>query len=209
MSEADGVEGAPALERRLEPGEAQALELDAGDRLRVVDVAGQQVANLVCYDRDDPKEFLETAFSYSQIRKREQRLTLYSDRGNLMLEAVEDTVGVHNLKGDLCTAGELETRFDVEGAPNCHDALGRALADYDVSEWLPFPAALGKHIEESRTQYELQPAASEPGDRVVLEADTDLVVAVCACPNRWDVRNGFDPSAIDLAVHPGSGGGDD
>lgn len=206
MSEADGVEDRPAFERRLEPGEAQALELDTGDRLRVVDVAGQQVANLVCYDRHDTAEFLETAFSYSQIRKREQRLTLYSDRGNLMLEAVDDTVGVHNLKGDLCTAGEIEKRFDLEGAPNCHDALQRALADYDVSEWLPFPAALFKHIEESRTQYELQPAASEPGDRVVLEAGTDLVVAVCACPNRWDVRNGFDPSPVDLAVHRGSGG---
>lgn len=208
MSAADGIDGRPTFERRLEPGGSLALEVDAGDRLRILDVEGQQVTNLVCYHRHDPAEFLETAFSYSQIRRREQLLTLYSDRGNPMLEAVEDTVGVHNLRGDLCTAGELEKRFDVEDAPNCHDGLERALADYDVPGWLPFPAALFKRVEESRTQYVLQPAASAPGDHVDLEAGMDLVVGLSVCPNRWDVRNGFAPSPVDVTVY-GAGGDDD
>lgn len=208
MTEATDLADQGTLHRNLSPGESIAIELDADQRLRIVDQEGQQITNLVCYNRHAPDEFLETAFSYSQIRNKDQQLSLYSDRGNPMLEATEDTVGVHNLRGDLCTSGEVEKRFDIEDPPNCQDALEDALSDYPLPDWLPFPAGIFKNVEESRNEYRMQPAASGSGDYIDFTSKMDLLVGLCVCPNEWDSRNGFSPSPVTVTVYE-NGGEDD
>lgn len=194
----DGAEA--TFEQRIPAGDAIALEVEAGNHLRIEDVAGEQVATVVCYSRADPTEHLELSFSYSQSRDADSPLELFSDEGNRMMAAVEDTAGTHDFRNDMCTDGELERRFGVEGGPSCHSNLTAALSAYDVPDWLPWGFGVFKSVDDTPPDVEMGRAASEPGDYLELTADMDLIVAVSACPHRWDVRNSYNPTPIDVTV---------
>jgi uncharacterized protein YcgI (DUF1989 family) len=88
----------------IPPREYLALKLERDQVLRIVDVAGQQVTDLVCFARDDLSERLST--NNSMLIQRSWRLTtghaLFSDEGNEMLTTVDDTNGIHHASGGCC-----------------------------------------------------------------------------------------------------------
>ena len=103
--------------RQIQPGDAFAAAVPAGGLVEVVDLEGQQVAELVAFDRADHAERLSLGVTRyeSQSIFLSLGMRLFSSRGRAMLELVEDTVGRHDLLWALPTGPEEPESGD--GAP--------------------------------------------------------------------------------------------
>lgn len=83
----------------IPPKSGYALRLASGQVLRIIDVEGMQVADVVAYAATDPSERLSQAFT--RANNDSAALTvddrLYSNLNAPLLTVVEDTVGVHDI----------------------------------------------------------------------------------------------------------------
>ncbi len=81
--------------------EYASLILHEGETLRIVDLEGKQVADLVALSNADKREKLSCV--YSNVLNGTWKLTkghvLYTNRARPMLSIVEDTVGLHYTGG--------------------------------------------------------------------------------------------------------------
>ena len=113
-----------------------AFELARGRRFRVVDVAGQQVSDLVVFRRDDPGE----RFSPGNTRKLTGRLklgrggVLYSTRCRPLVRITEDTVGEHDFLFSSCSPYDYPLRFALTTShASCLAILAQVLAPHGPS----------------------------------------------------------------------------
>ena len=123
-----------ALDRIVPPGGWLGLIMDPGQTLRIVDLEGKQVVDLVALSADNPLEKLSCV--YSVMLNRTWKLTtdhvLYSNLAQAMFTITEDTVGRHYSGGGFCTAEINRVRYGVEESANCADNFLEALRPYGI-----------------------------------------------------------------------------
>ena len=167
--------------------------------MRIVDVEGKQVPDIVCFNLKDPEEKLSCNNS-RLIQKRWIFSTghiLYSDEGNEMLTIVGDTVGIHHASGGCCNEPANFRRYGQHGTRNCRENLMLASKPLHLTEkdipgaFCPFM----KVIQHDDGRYEIEEPTSKPGDYIDLRADMDLFVAISNCPQDKNPCNGFNPPA--------------
>ena len=92
------------LERIIPAREYTSLILHRGEILRVMDLEGKQVADLVALSTIDKDEKLSCIYSnlLNGTWKLTRGHTLYSNRARPMLSIVEDKVGLHYSGGGFC-----------------------------------------------------------------------------------------------------------
>src|SRR5687768_7746829 len=90
----------------IPPRSGVAFELRRGQRLRVIDPEGEQVADLLAYNRDDVGEVLSSGRSldYASSVFLSVGAALYSNRSRVMLWIVADDVGRHDFLLTPCSA---------------------------------------------------------------------------------------------------------
>ncbi|GAA1538952.1 DUF1989 domain-containing protein [Nocardioides humi] len=183
-----------------------AFVLEAGDVLRVEDLAGQQAADVVLAPLDDPRDWLSCI--YTQLLNRTTRITaghvLYSKRARPLAAVVADTAGVHWFGGGCCSAETNAFRYGAAPGGSCRENLvlslaGRIAGAMDLE--LDACASLFMNIAVAGDGgMEIVAPTSGPGDHVDLRAERDLLVAVSACPQERNPCNGFEPSAVGLST---------
>ena len=93
------------MTNRIPPRSGTAFELKKGQLLTVVDPEGEQVSDLVAYNKDDTREYLSSGRSIDYAGR--MFLTtgdiLYSNRSVPMLRIVEDEVGRHDFSLTPCS----------------------------------------------------------------------------------------------------------
>jgi uncharacterized protein YcgI (DUF1989 family) len=182
-----------------------AFELRAGERIEIVDQAGKQVCDFVAIVQGDPDEYLSPSHTRAVLRSimLGPGADLVSNRRNPLLTLEEDTVGRHDLLYPACDARRYLDDFDLPDHENCRDNLANALAPYGVTiDRVPDPINFFMHATVLRRgQLEVREPLSEAGDRVVLRAKKDLVVAVSACPQDQNPTNGYNPTDLLVRVY--------
>ena len=75
-------------------------------RLKVVDIEGEQVSDLICYNLSDTAEHLSSGrtIDYAEIIYLSKGHSFYSNRSNVMFQIAEDTVGTHDFLLAPCCA---------------------------------------------------------------------------------------------------------
>lgn len=183
-----------------------ALEVRRGQVVRVVDVEGQQVGDLVCFNRDDLGERYspQNTVLFNRTIYPKVGAVLVSERGRPMLRLIADTVGVHDLICGSCSDEYYRTRLDHhEPHRSCRGNLAEAMAPWGVAARdVPFSFNLFM-------RWPVQPdgavvpmaAPSGPGDYVDLRAEMDLVVANSACPSDITPTNAHNPTPMRLVLY--------
>src|SRR5690606_13823434 len=89
---------------RIAPASAKAVVLSTGDVIRVIDVEGSQVADLVAFAKEDHGEYLSQGFTRLMLDRVDVRIgdALVSSSATPLLRVVDDTVGVHDLLFPPC-----------------------------------------------------------------------------------------------------------
>lgn len=171
----------------IAPRSGVAFELLRGQRLTVIDPEGEQVADLLAYAKHDTAEVLSSGRSIDYTGR--IYLTtgdlLYSNRSNVLLEIVEDTVGRHDFLLTPCSA-EMFRIIYGDDVPHrgCFGNLAAALAPYGIAaDSIPtaFNVFMNVPIDANTGKFTVEPPLSRAGDFIVFEARTDLVIGLTAC----------------------------
>jgi uncharacterized protein len=185
--------------------EGRGVRVGAGERFRVIDVAGGQVADTFAFRADDISEYhsAEHTRAYvSRLFPQPGEHFVTNHRRPILLLEEDRSPGIHDM---LCAACDPEryTGLGVEGwHASCQENLQRAMADlgFDRIE-IPQPINLFMNIPV-RDEGELgwEPAPTKPGDSVTLQAVIDCVIVVSACPQDIVSINNNDPTPIAIEL---------
>jgi uncharacterized protein len=192
-------------ELTLKARDGLAVRLDTGQKLRIINLHGTQVVDLWAVDPSDAEHHLSMEHTRVALTKLVPKVgdDLYSSRRRPMLRLARDTSpGVHDT---LMAACDPE-RYRLLGAPaghaSCADNYRQALAAVGIEvERVPAPLNLFMNIpwhEDGRLEF--LPTVARAGDLVELEAVTDVVVVMSACPMDLNPINGRQPADIGIEV---------
>ncbi|MGH7608856.1 MAG: DUF1989 domain-containing protein [Candidatus Dormibacteria bacterium] len=197
---------AGSLEILVAARSARALVVHPGQRLEIVDLEGQQVADLVGFRHQDPTEWLSPSHTRGSLQSLRLRVggTLVSNRRQPLLRVLQDDVGVHDLLFAMCDEARYRVDYGISEHANCRDNLAQALSGWGVASWqLPDPVNV---FQNSPVDAQGGISSAEPrsraGDKLVLEVMADLVLGVSACAQDQNPCNGWNPSPILMRLHP-------
>jgi len=188
----------------VEAGFGWSRVLAPGDRVRFIDLEGQQAIDFLCYNADNPAERYNAADTMKIAGKLwlEKGSKLYSDMGNVLMTIVEDTVGYHDTIAGCCSAESNRVRYAVWPTPNCRDnfivqlskfGLGKKdiVANVNLFMYVPVGADGAMAIADGR---------SRPGDMVELRADMRTLAMISNCPQKYNPASGGNPTPVRVVV---------
>ena len=170
----------------LNPQTGVAFTVQKGQIIRVIDAAGGQVSDLVCFARQDIEEYLASGrtVDYNEKLFLSTGDILYSNRSNPMLTIVEDPVGKHDFLFAPCSREMFRLTYGkTEPHPNCLDNLSSALSQYGVKAFqIPTAFNIFMNVEVSTSgKIMVKPPLSKAGDFIDLKAEMDLIIGITAC----------------------------
>jgi uncharacterized protein len=185
--------------------EGRGTAIRIGDRVRVIDPEGGQVADVFAFCSDDPSEYHSAEHTRVHVDRLfpvvgEQFVT-NRRRPILTLEA-DDSPGVHDM---LCAACDA-TRYHglgVEGwHASCQENLLGVMRELGVDRVeVPQPINLFMNIPISPdAELGWLPAPTRPGDSTTLRAELDCYLVVSACPQDLVQINAGAPGPIRLEI---------
>jgi len=190
----------------IPPGGYIGCELAKGQVLRVTDVEGKQVGDLVAFSRDDPRE----KFWVSNTARLNGTIyltaghTLYSERSRPMLKITASTGNPHDMLAGSCNAEIDKVRYGVDNHRGCVENLVKALEPWLIPrEDVPmsFNIFMNAPVQLDGTYSYVEPE-SVAGSYIEFVVQMDLIVAMSNCPEdlnpvnagklkplRWDVSD--------------------
>ena len=171
----------------IPPRSGVAFELRRGQRLRVIDPQGEQVADLLAYNRADVGEALSSGRSldYAASLFLSTGDALYSNRSRVMLRIVADEVGRHDFLLTPCSAEMFRIIYgDTQPHRGCFGNLAEALAPWGVApDDIPvaFNVFMNVRVDGESGKLRVDPPLSRAGDSTTFAAEMDLVIGLTAC----------------------------
>lgn len=184
---------------KILPRSGVAFELSSGDRLVVIDPKGEQVADLLAFNRHDIREAISSGRTLDYASK--IYLTtgdlLYSNRSNVMLEIVSDDVGRHDFLLTPCSRDTFRIIYgDKNPHRGCFGNLVEVLEPYGImSDDIPvaFNCFMNVTVDNQTGMINVLPPLSKPNDRIVFEAKQDLIIGLTACSAPQSNNGSFKP----------------
>lgn len=173
--------------RVIAPRSGVAFTLKRGEYLKVIDPQGEQVADLVAFNRHDTGEAISSGRSidYASSIYLTTGDPIYSNRSRVMLRIVEDTVGRHDFLLSPCSAEMFRIIYgDTQPHRGCLGNLCEALAPYGIaSDAIPtaFNIFMNVPVDAATGVIRVEPPLSQPGDHILFEAQMDLLIGLTAC----------------------------
>jgi uncharacterized protein YcgI (DUF1989 family) len=190
------------MTQTLKPQTGTAFELFKGQSLRVIDLEGEQVADLVAF-ATDKHEWLSSGRSIDYANR--IYLTtgdvLYSNRSRAMFTILQDDVGRHDF---LLTPCSRETFAIIYGQinyhPSCFENLARHLAPFGVApDSIPTTFNIFMNVEiDAAGKMSILPPRSKAGDAITLRAEIDLIVGLAACSAEQSNNYKFKPIGYEI-----------
>lgn len=193
-------------------GTGWAAELAAGSLIRIVDVEGRQVGDLVLLRASDRTDRL----SVGNTRKMANSLfvstgaVLWSSTYGRLARIEADTVGRHDLIASACTPYDYPIRFGERGVGHrsCLANLTQALEPWAIPEHLvpePMNVFMNQIVRDDGTTEVLEPL-SRSGDHLGLRLLEDCIVALSACPQDLTPCNGWKITDLRVEIEAAATG---
>ncbi len=184
-------------------------EVKKGQTFRIRDNEGNQAADTLFYNADDPSEHYS-----AQDTIREQGniyLTvgskLISDQGNVMLEITADTCGRHDTLGGACAAESNTVRYALEKkhmhscrtswllAIQQHPEYGLQKCDltHNINFFMNVPVTPDGGLT-------FEDGISAAGKYVEMKAMMNILVLISNCPQLNNPCNGYNPTPVDVLI---------
>jgi uncharacterized protein YcgI (DUF1989 family) len=188
---------------RLQPQTGTAFEMRKGSVLRVIDVEGEQVSDLIAF-ADGGDEWLSSGRSidYNSTLSFTTGHVLYSNRSGKMLTILNDTVGRHDFLFAPCSPEMFQTLYGFDAShPSCFGNLANALAAYGIKpDQIPTTFNIFMNVEQSPAgELKVMPPWSRAGDSIELRAEMDLIVGLTACSAELSNNWRFKPIDYEIA----------
>ncbi|MFE1599673.1 DUF1989 domain-containing protein [Methylobacterium sp. ID0610] len=189
----------------IAPRSGVAFTLDKGDRLIVIDPCGEQVADLLAFNRHDVDEVISSGrtLDYASRIYLTTGDPLYSNRSNVLLRIVGDTVGRHDFLLTPCSSDTFRIIYgDEHPHHGCFGNLAAALAPYGIApDRIPvaFNCFMNVTVDGETGILSVEPPRSRAGDTITFEAETDLIIGLTACSALQSNNGSFKPIRYRIA----------
>ena len=180
-----------------------------GQTFRILDLEGNQAADTLFYNADDPAE------RYSAIDTIREQGNIYLTAGskllstqcNEMLEIVADTCGRHDTLGGACATESNTVRYALEKKcmHACRDSWMLAVAEHeefgigkrDITHNIKFFMNVPVTADGQLT---FEDGISDAGKYVEMQALMDVIVLISNCPQLNNPCNAYNPTPIEVLV---------
>lgn len=187
--------GVEIVEDTVVPARAPwSARMEAGDRLRLVDIEGGQAIDFLCFNADDPSERYHAANTMKLQHNIyiEKGAVLRSSRARPMMTLIEDTCGRHDTIWGCCAFELDDVRYGKRNAASCQSNFEKELAKRGVG---------AEHVVPNVNWFMNVPVAqdgaadivlprSQPGDYVDLRADMPVLAVLSNCPQEMNAASG-------------------
>jgi urea carboxylase-associated protein 1 len=201
---------ASAAERSVVPaGDYYIRRILKGQHVRIVDLEGNQAADTLFYNADDPSE------RYSAMDTIREQGNVYLTAGTVLktnanrdlLEIVADTCGRHDTLGGACATESNTVRYSLEKRcmHACRDSWMLAIQEHeefglgkdDITHNINFFMNVPVTAQGGLT---FEDGISAPGKYVELKALMNVIVLISNCPQLNNPCNGYNPTPIEVVV---------
>ncbi len=180
-----------------------------GQTLRILDLEGNQAADTLFFNADDPAE------RYSAIDTIREQGNVYltagtqliSNEGRVLLDIVADTCGRHDTLGGACATESNTVRYALEKKTMhaCRDSWMLAVAEHpefamskrDITHNINFFMNVPITPEGGLT---FADGISDAGKYVELTAKMDVTVLLSNCPQLNNPCNAYNPTPVEVIV---------
>lgn len=180
-----------------------------GQTFRILDSEGNQAADTLFYNADDPSE------RYSAVDTIREQGNVYltagtkliSNENNVMLEIVADTCGRHDTLGGACATESNTIRYslDKKCMHACRDSWMLAIAENeqygmtkrDITHNINFFMNVPVTKDGGLT---FEDGISAPGKYVELKAHMDTIVLMSNCPQLNNPCNAYNPTPVEVII---------
>ncbi|WP_041054191.1 urea amidolyase associated protein UAAP2 [Vibrio owensii] len=199
-----------ALYRDVVPaGDYYMKVVKKGHTVRILDIEGNQAADVLFYNANDPSE------RYSAIDTIREQGNVYlttgtkilSDLGNVMLEIVADTCGRHDTLGGACATESNTVRYSIDKkcmhacrdswllavSENEHFGMSKRDLTHNINFFMNVPVT----AEGGLT---FADGISGAGKYVELKAHMDTIVLMSNCPQLNNPCNAYNPTPVEVLV---------
>jgi len=193
----------------IRAGEYWIDTLRRGQRLRIVDLEGNQSADTLFFNAED------VADRYSAVDTIREQGNVYlscgskllSTAGNVLAEIVADTVGRHDTLGGACASESNSVRYDLEKRTmhSCRDSYLLALAQHEA-------LGIGKRDLAHNINFFMNvpvtpdggltfaDGLSGPGQYVEMQAAMNIIVLISNCPQLNNPCNAYNPTPLEVLI---------
>jgi uncharacterized protein len=186
------------------PGGRWSRRLETGQRLRLVDLEGQQAVDFLCYSADLPLDRINLPNTIKLNRSLyiTKGCKIYSDHAKVMFTVVEDTCGYHDTLAGCCSNEIDLLRYNVKKTKSCRSNFIAELATWamapseivsNINFFMRVPFAADGHVE-------ISDGISKPGDYVELLAAMPVLAVLSNCPQEHNPAAGMKPTPIEVIV---------
>jgi len=190
----------------ISPRSGVGFELKKGQTLKVIDPEGEQVADLLAYSREDPREVLSSGrtLDYASRILLTTGDPLYSNRSNVMLRILADTVGRHDFLLSPCSREMFRIIYgDTAPHRGCHGNLAHALAPFGIEpDSIPvaFNCFMNVAVDGQSGALKVLPPLSRAGDSISFSAEMDLIIGLTACSAGQSNNFTFKPIVYEISA---------
>lgn len=194
---------------QVDAGDYFIRRVAAGETVRIIDLEGNQAADTLFYNAEDPSE------RYSASDTIREQAALYLTTGTILktnlnrdlLEIVADTCGRHDTVGGACSSESNTVRYDLEKRcmHACRDSWMLAIAEHE--EFGLAKEDIGHNINffmnvpvTPNGELQFADGVSAPGKYVELTAMMDTIVLISNCPQLNNPCNAYNPTPIEVVV---------
>ncbi len=195
--------------KKVNAGDYFIQTISAGETIRIIDLEGNQAADTLFYNAQDPSE------RYSACDTIREQSALYLTTGSMLktnlnrdlLEIVADTCGQHDTVGGACSTESNTVRYDLEKRcmHACRDSWMLAIAEHE--EFGLEKEDIGHNINffmnvpvTADGQLQFADGVSAPGKYVELTARMDTIVLISNCPQLNNPCNAYNPTPVEVAI---------
>lgn len=193
----------------IDAGDHYIGTVKAGQTIRIVDVEGNEAADTLFFNANDPAE------RYSAVDTVREQGKVYlttgtelrSNLNNVMLTISADTCGRHDTLGGACASESNTVRYDLEKRHmhSCRDNWMLAIANHpeygitkrDIAHNINF--FMNVPVTANGELY-FDDGISGPGKYVEMVAEMDVVVLISNCPQLNNPCSGFNPTPLDVLI---------
>jgi uncharacterized protein len=180
--------------------------VNAGHRLEIIDLEGNQAVDFLIYAAADDAERYsaqDTVARQGNIFLRKGTV-LYSNEGNPMMRIIDTNVEYHDTIGGACSCESNTLRYGhhtkeqhacVENFLEANARAGRGKRDMvsNINWFMNVPV-------EADGTLGIVDGISAPGLSVTVEALVDVVAVVSNCPQINNPCNGFNPTPVRMII---------
>lgn len=180
-----------------------------GETLRILDLEGNQAADTLFYNADDPAE----RYSATDTIRAQANLylttgtVLLSDLGRPMLTITADTVGRHDTLGGACATESNTVRYALEKKTMhaCRDSFLLAVVEngqfgltkrdigHNINFFMNVPVT-----EDGGLTF--ADGLSAPGKYVEMVAEMNVIALISNCPQLNNPCNAYNPTPIEVLI---------